>query len=74
MEQWLLTSFPNDGTNIVVYSESYLSVVINVADVTTIFGSITSAPPAYAALSSLPIALQGWQKVFDQWKESGIVS
>jgi hypothetical protein len=33
-----------------------------------------SDPPTYDKLSSLPMALQGWQKIFDQWKEKGIVS
>lgn len=34
----------------------------------------TSANPTYAELSGLTIASQGWQSIFDSWKERGIIA
>lgn len=73
MGDWIMQHFAPDGYGgVIVYEEDsgWLS-----CDPNWLAGTLGSTvPPTYAALSALPIASQGWQKIFDQWKERGIVS
>lgn len=68
-------NFSNDIMGQVIVQEfkdgSYVSI-----DQTTLMNLTagTSANPTYAELSGLTIASQGWQPIFDSWKERGIVS
>lgn len=33
-----------------------------------------SDPPTYGELSAIPLATEGWQQIFDQWKDRTIIS
>lgn len=74
METWLTTNFEAAPGGVLVYQDATDSVIFDAADPNGVFASITTTPPTYAALSALPVASQGWQKIFDQWKAAGKVS
>jgi hypothetical protein len=64
-----------DEGQVSVYTSQYSAEVAyeTVCDVDWLAGTISGAN-TYADLSALPIASQGWQKVFDQWKEKGLIA
>lgn len=74
MEAWLIDHFPlyTDGT-VIVFTDRLNFATYNPANASTDFSGIVS-PPTYVALSALPLAQGGWQKIFDQWKANGLVS
>lgn len=75
METWLQEHFePNSTGFLLVFSdlEQNESIWFDHTQTTDVFGAI-STPPAYEELSALTIASQGWQRIFDQWKEKRIV-
>ena len=57
---------------VVMQGDGY-SIGFDPTDPTGMFSS-TATPPTYAALSALPCASQGWQRIFDDWKARGIVN
>lgn len=78
MQEWINTSFPvlPDG-NVAVFQD-YLNNDIQQTvgiDPLTLENTLAggSVPPKYSELSALPIAQQGWQRIFDDWKERGLV-
>ena len=74
MEAWLIDNLPPIGVGqVCVYTDDTGSIGFDPSDPAGMFSTI-SQPPTYTALSALPCAAQGWQKVFDQWKQSGLVS
>lgn len=77
MEQWASSHLSQGMIGLIVYTDTTTDDHIEV-DPTLFssadFSAITTMPPTYSALSALPIALQGWQKIFDQWKTKGIIS
>lgn len=79
MQQWLTANFPSgpDG-QVIVFETADLAVGVDPVAQTAaggIFATVASDnPPTYAALSALACASQGWQQVFDAWKEKGLVS
>lgn len=74
MEAWLTQSFRTVGNQVIVYTHGLGFIGFDPTDPTGLFTSITTTPPTYAALSALPCAAEGWQKIFDQWKAKGLVS
>lgn len=75
MGAWLQKNFLNnpDGT-VTIFVNVGQSLLFDPSDPNGLFSLITSTPPTYAELSSLPCVAQGWQKIFDQWKAKGLVS
>lgn len=68
---WLESTFQMIGDRVIVYEDSTSWTDVDPNWLAS--QQPTSNPPTYAELSALEIASQGWQKVFDQWKEKGIV-
>jgi hypothetical protein len=73
MLDWLNNAFELMMGDLVVYT--------NGNDFTTCNGewlvgelASCSIPPTHEELSALPMAEQGWQKVFDQWKSQGLIN
>lgn len=69
---WIQANFPaRDIPNTVaVMAEGPGEIVV---DIDWLAGQIGTAA-TYADLTALAISAQGWQKVWDQWKQKGIVS
>ena len=76
MDQWLTANFkPWMGGTVIVYTDADGNVTAySPTDPAGYFANITGTPPTHVALSALPCAAQGWQKIFDQWKATGKVS
>ena len=74
METWLKAHFAAIGNEVVVYRGTKGLIGYDPTDPARYFTAITTTPPTYAALSALPCAAEGWQKIFDQWKANGLVS
>ena len=78
METWLTNTFPaNLYGQVTIFTEtlpdgSQLSTGYDPANAASDFPSV-AVVPSHAALSALPIAAQGWQKIFDAWKTNGII-
>jgi hypothetical protein len=67
---WIQTNFSEIDTSIYnVYEKEGILYTINQDQCNSLFNSIIN--PTYASLSSLPCAIQGWQQIFDQWKQEG---
>lgn len=65
------------GGQVIVFTEALsasesLQIGYDPANAATDFPSV-AVVPTHAALSGLAIAKQNWQKIFDQWKASGII-
>ncbi len=71
MGAWLQSTFPAmpSGTSIAIMPMTSFEL----SEVDAIFPSV-SAPPTYAALSALPCASEGWQRIFDAWKAQGLIT
>jgi hypothetical protein len=76
MQNWLTETFPPlpGGTVLVYTAPTGIQLGFDPNDPNGLFTSITTTPPSYAALSALPCAANGWQKIFDQWKANGKVA
>lgn len=75
MEAWLKSNFPSIGDGqVCVLTTATGSIGFDPSDPSGVFASVATLPPTYAALSALPCAAQGWQKVFDKWKAAGKVA
>lgn len=76
METWIIENLPLTADGQSVLLEEYsngATMRVSITDLLVLLSSIKS-PPTYVELSSLPIASQGWQKYFDQWKAQGIIA
>ena len=78
METWLTDTFPeNLYGQVIIFTDllpdgSQAPVGYDPANAATDFPSV-SVVPTHAAMSALPIAAQGWQKIFGAWKTNGII-
>jgi hypothetical protein len=73
MSAWLKKTFPvlSNGF-VVVYTSDSIQTAFDPSDPAGYFTNI-SPVPSHTALSALPCAAEGWQKIFDQWKANGVV-
>ncbi|MDE2102537.1 MAG: hypothetical protein KGL39_35145 [Patescibacteria group bacterium] len=75
MGEWMTTNFLSVGhSQVCVYIDGDGSLGFDPTDPAGMLSTIATMPPTYAALSALPCASPGWQKIFDQWKAENIVS
>jgi hypothetical protein len=73
MFNWLSTNFTQfEGDNYTFYSDENGFIVSDINFVAEQLNGC-STPPTYTEVSALAIALQGWQRIFDQWKEKGLI-
>jgi hypothetical protein len=71
---WIKNNFPQFRDEFVVYqTDEGEFTTISETNIQLLFGDL-DAPPKYEVLSAMPIAKQGWQPIFDQWKEKGLIS
>lgn len=76
MGRWLTDTFQTTGGGqVLVYVDAEGNATgFDPSDPAGLFATIATTPPTYAALSALPCATQGWQKVFGAWKAAGKVA
>lgn len=75
MKDWLIATFPAGPNGLVMVYTSDTGVTgFDPTDPAGMFSTIMQTPPSHAALSALPCAPQGWQKVFDQWLADGLIA
>jgi hypothetical protein len=73
MKDWITNNFPSSPYGgVIVYQDDSGFVSCDAQWLASVLGD--TVPPTYEGLSALPLAQQGWQRIFDQWKEKGIVS
>jgi hypothetical protein len=68
-KQWIQDNFTIIDNQVVVFETENESLV---CDLDWLATTITNSN-TYTDLSSLAIANQGWQKIFDQWNEKGLI-
>ena len=74
METWLNDHFVHGPPSVViVYQQGNTALVYDPVNAAMDFPSVAPVP-THAVLSSLTIAAQGWQKIFDQWKTNGLIT
>lgn len=74
METWLKEHFPLlPNGEVMIYKTARGYYGYDPTRAAMDFGNL-GASPAHSVLSALPLAAQGWQRIFDDWKERGLVS
>lgn len=68
--EWIEQNFTVSDGGVTVYTSLEVDITCGLDWLAETIGTAKT----YADLSALPIAAQGWQKVFDYWKERGIIS
>lgn len=76
LEQWAQStlSFDSHGDIVLETHANGGYIGCPIGTFVSLASAITTVPPTYAELSSLPISNMGWQQYFDDWRSKGIIS